>query len=147
MLDVAYADIEVNGQPLRLGGYHGYFRQPGMYHLTEEEYRREMDFCDDFEDADRYKILLSHIPTVWLDWGYRNEYPADLVLTGHYHGGQMRLPLIGGLYAPYVGLLPEFTEGMFEGEQATCILSTGLGSSLGLPRINNLPEVTVVTLT
>ena len=146
VLDVAYDDIEVNGQPLRIGGYHGYYRQPGMYVMMAEEQQRQLDFCNDFENTQRYKLLLCHIPTAWLDWGYMNDCPVDLVLSGHYHGGQVRLPLIGGLYAPYVGLLPEFTEGMFEGEQATCILSTGLGSSLGLPRINNLPQIVVVEL-
>lgn len=146
VLDVAYADIEVKGQPLRIGGYHGYYRQPGMYQVTAEEHQRQLSFCEDFENTERYKLLLCHIPTAWLDWGYMDKFSVDLVLSGHYHGGQIRLPLIGGLYAPYVGMFPEYTEGMFEGGKATCILSTGLGSSLGLPRINNLPELTVVTL-
>ena len=146
VLDVAYEDIEVKGQPIRLGGYHGYYRQPGMYPVVQEERQRQLAFCDDFENTDRYKILLNHIPTAWLDWGYIDKYPAQLVLSGHYHGGQIRLPGIGGLYAPYIGLFPKYTEGIFQGEKATCIISTGLGSSLGLPRINNLPELTVVTL-
>ena len=147
VLDVAYEDIEVKGQPLRIGGYHGYYRQPGMYQVTAEEHQRQLSFCEDFENTERYKLLLCHIPTAWLDWAYMDKFSVDLVLSGHYHGGQIRLPLVGGLYAPYVGMFPEYTDGLFEGEQATCILSTGLGSSQGLPRINNLPEVTVVTLT
>lgn len=146
VLDAGYTDMEVNGQPIRLGGYHAYYRQPGMYLVTEEEHRRQLVFCDDFENTDRYKILMNHIPTAWLDWGYMDEYPVDLVLSGHYHGGQIRLPGIGGVYAPYVGLLPKYTQGMFEGAQATCILSTGLGSGMPIPRINNLPELTVVDL-
>ena len=146
VLDAACVDIEVKGQPIRLGGYYGYYRQPGMYLVTEEEHRRQLVFCDDFENTDRYKILMNHIPTAWLDWGYMDEYPVDLVLSGHYHGGQIRLPGIGGVYAPYVGLLPKYTQGMFEGAQATCILSTGLGSGMPIPRINNLPELTVVDL-
>ena len=146
VLDVAYADIEVKGQSIRLGGYHGYYRQPGMYQLTEEERRLEMDFFDNFENTERYKVLLSHIPTAWLDWGYMNWCAADLVLTGHYHGGQIRLPLVGGLYAPYIGLFPEYTRGIFAGEEATCILSTGLGPGTRLPRINNLPEIVVADL-
>lgn len=146
VLDVEYLDITVKGQALRLGGYMGYYRQPGMFQVSEEQRALELAFADDFENTDLYKILLNHIPTAWLDWGYIDKYPVDLVLTGHYHGGQIRLPLVGGLYAPYIGLFPKYTEGMFTGEQSTCILSAGLGSSPGIPRINNPPQIVVVDL-
>lgn len=146
VLDVEYLDVTVKGQELRIGGYHGYWRQPHMFRISDEQKQKELAFAQDFEDTDRFKLLLCHIPTTWLDWGYIDKFPVDLVLSGHYHGGQIRLPLIGGLYAPYVGAFPEYTEGLFEGTEATCILSTGLGSSPGIPRINNLPEIVVVDL-
>lgn len=146
VLNFEYTDIEIKGQTLRIGGYYGYYRTPHMRTDNLEEQEEEIEFADAFEDTDSIKILLSHIPTSWLDWEYRDEYPIDLVFSGHYHGGQIRLPLIGGLYAPYVGLFPEYTKGIFEGEYATCVLSSGLGSGPFVPRINNLPEVTVVDL-
>ena len=146
VLDTEYLDITVNGQELRLGGYHGYWKQPSMFEVTQEQWHREFDFTLEFEDTERFKILLNHIPTTWLDWGYIDDFPVDLVLTGHYHGGQIRLPFIGGLYAPYVGLFPAYTEGIYEGEKATCILSAGLGASPGIPRINNLPQIVVIDL-
>ena len=146
VLDVEYLDVEINGQAIRLGGYHGYYRQPGMLCSAKEQYDAEIAFANSFEATDRYKILLCHIPTTWLDWGYIDKYPVDLVLTGHYHGGQVRLPFVDGLIAPYVGWFPEYTEGVYYGEKATCILSTGLGSSPGIPRINNLPQMVVIDL-
>lgn len=146
VLDTGYTDITVKGQELRIGGYHGYYRYWGMHTTDREEWAQQEAFAESFENTVLFKLLLCHIPTGWLDWGRYHDFPVDLVLTGHFHGGQIRLPLIGGLYAPYVGLFPEYTEGMFEGEAATVVLSTGLGSSPGIPRINNPPQVVVVDL-
>ena len=146
VLNVAYRDLTVKGQQLRIGGYYGYYRQPGMFPLTAEQKAAEMSFADNFENTQRYKILLSHIPTAWIDWAYIEEYPVDLVLCGHYHGGQVRLPFVGGLYAPYIGLFPEYTEGMYVGNKATAILSSGVGSNPGVPRINNPAQLVVVDL-
>lgn len=125
VVDCGYLDMNINGQPIRVGGYHGYYRQPGMYPVTPEQRQSELDFADSFEDTDRFKLLLCHIPTAWLDWGYIDICPVDLVLTGHYHGGQIRLPILGGLYAPYIGWFPEYTEGLFAGQAAVCVLSRG----------------------
>lgn len=146
VLDIEYLDLEVNGQKIRLGGYYNYYRQPHMLNGVAEEVRAERIFADDFENTDRYKIFLNHIPTTWLDWEYIDKHPAGLVLSGHYHGGQVRIPFVGGLIAPYVGWFPPYTEGMYVGEKATCILSTGLGARPGIPRFNNPPQVVVVDL-
>lgn len=146
VLDAEYLDLEVGGTPVRIGGYMGHYRTP---HLNTEDpvlmswYNR---FFNDFEDTDRFKLLLNHIPTNWVDWDYIDKYPVDLVLSGHYHGGLIRIPFLEqGLIAPYVGLFPPCTKGMFTGSQATCILTTGLAGSR-LPRFFNPPEIAVVDI-
>lgn len=147
VLNNEYTDVEINGQALRIGGYMGYYRQPGMLTKDESQKKLELAFADDFENTDRYKILLNHIPTAWLDWDYINKYPVDVVFSGHYHGGVIRIPIIDrGVYAPYVGLFPPYTKGVFAGSTATCVLSAGLGSEHAIPRLNNPPQIVVVDL-
>ena len=146
VLDCTYADITLRGQDLRLGGYCGYYRTPHMTTDDPAVMEAENRFFEEFEDTHRLKLLLSHIPTSWVDWGFLDRLPVDLVFSGHYHGGQIRLPVIGGLYAPYVGFFPPNTRGVFTGERGRCILTAGLGAEPGLPRIGNLPEIVVADL-
>ena len=146
VLEAEYVDTEINGTPLRIGGYAGYYRTPQMD--TSDSARQEkLRFFDDFEDTDRFKLLINHVPTNWLDWGYRDKAPVDLVLSGHYHGGVVRIPILDrGVYAPYVGWFPPYTKGLFEGEKATCVLTTGLAGAKGMPRFFNPPEIVTVEL-
>ena len=143
-----FQDITVNGNPIRLGGYMGYYPYPHMMTKDPELIQKEKDFFGAFKRTEDFKLLLNHIPTGWLDWHYINKDSVDLVLSGHYHGGVIRIPFLEqGLFAPYVGKFPPYTKGMFVGEKATCVLSTGLAGSYGLPRFFNPPELCVVDLT
>lgn len=146
LLEAEYVDVEVKGVALRLGGYAGYYRAPTMTTADPEQQKQEIQFAKDFEDTGRYKILLNHIPTVWLDWDYREEYNVDLVFCGHYHGGQIRLPWIGGLYAPNIGWFPQYTMGLYNDGGAAVVLSAGLGSNRRVPRINNPGEIVCLDL-
>lgn len=94
--------------------------------------------------AQGYSILLMHRPERFDDAAAAG---FDLTLSGHVHGGQIRLPFIGGLYAPGQGFLPEYTAGLYDHESgAQMIVNRGLGSS-GFPqRIFNRPEVTVIDI-
>ena len=141
-----YTDIEINGNSLRIGGYMGYYSAVHMTAKTEEEQKKEQKFQREFEDTERYKILLNHIPTSWVDWGYLDDYPVDLVFSGHYHGGQIVLLFVGPLYAPYIGFFPENVKGIYQGTQTVCVLSSGLGTEYFVPRVNNPPEIVVVDL-
>lgn len=145
IVDGNYVETELGGTQVRIGGYEGYYRTPHMDTDDEEKLEADRRFFSDFEDTESFKLLLNHIPTNWLDWDYRDRFPVDLVLSGHYHGGIVRIPFTErGLYAPYVGFFPRYTRGCFEGEEATCVLSAGLAGANGFPRIFNPPEIVTV---
>ena len=103
----------------------------------------ETDAIDNISDFDGYTILLSHHPEAFDDYvagGY------DLVLCGHAHGGQFRLPFVGGLYTPGQGLFPKYDSGLYSKGNTDMIVSRGIGNS-GFPlRFNNPPEVILVIL-
>ena len=90
-----------------------------------------------------FRILLSHRPEFMELY---SRYEMDLVLTGHAHGGQVRLPLLGGLYAPGQGIFPEYDAGLFEKGDTQMIVSRGIGNSIVPLRFNNRPEVILITL-
>ncbi len=94
-------------------------------------------------DPDYYNITLSHRPERFIEYV---ESGTNLVLTGHAHGGQFRLPFIGGLIAPNQGFFPKYTSGIHHDEQTDMIVSRGLGNSIIPVRINNMPELVVITL-
>jgi predicted MPP superfamily phosphohydrolase len=92
-----------------------------------------------------YRILISHRPG-YTDW-YR-KIPVDLILCGHAHGGQFRIPFTHqGIIAPQQGLFPKYTEGKHDLNGRTLIISRGLASGdPHIPRLYNNPEIVIVTL-
>ena len=146
VLNYKYKDIIINDNEIRIGGYYGFYWTPHMITDNIDESEIMNEFSETFEDTNKFKLLLCHIPTTWLDWNRIDDYPINLILCGHYHGGQVRIPFVGGLYAPYVGWFPKYTKGLFIGKEANCILSTGLGSDGIIPRINNPPEIVIIDL-
>ena len=94
-------------------------------------------------ESDVYAVLLSHRPELfdlYVDTG------VDLVFSGHAHGGQFRLPFVGGLVAPNQGFFPKYDAGQFVEKNTTMIVSRGVGNSIIPLRINNPPELVVVEL-
>ncbi len=90
-----------------------------------------------------FRILLSHHPEYINDYA---ESGVNLVLSGHAHGGQIRLPFIGGLFAPGQGWFPKYTSGLYEVGDTSLVVSRGLGNSHFPLRVFNRPELVVVTL-
>lgn len=93
--------------------------------------------------TDGYDVLLSHRPELFEIYC---ESGAELVLCGHAHGGQVRIPFIGGIVAPNQGLFPEYTAGSYKSGSTEMIVSRGLGNSIIPLRVNNPPELVVITL-
>lgn len=94
-------------------------------------------------EENRYHVLLSHRPELFALYA---QYGIDLVFTGHAHGGQFRLPLIGGLYAPNQGVFPEYDSGLYTESDTNMLVSRGIGNSLFPLRFHNRPEVVLVEL-
>ncbi|SOC42859.1 metallophosphoesterase [Salinicoccus kekensis] len=93
--------------------------------------------------SDYFTILMSHRPELFLTYV---KYDIDLVLSGHAHGGQIRLPFVGGLYSPHQGILPKYAEGMHKMYGTALSVSRGLGNSRFPFRVFNHPEIVVLTL-
>lgn len=142
LLELDYADTEINGQKIRIGGMYEYAFPTG----GGEDYEAIKTFLTEFEGTEDCKIMMAHRPDsfVFLD---DNPWDIDLVVSGHLHGGQVILPLLGGLWAPDQGFFPEYDYGKFDLNGTDIIITTGLGSSdEKLPRFNNPPEIAVIDL-
>ncbi|MBQ8393104.1 MAG: metallophosphoesterase [Clostridia bacterium] len=98
---------------------------------------------DLISDHEYYTILLSHRPELFELY---SGYNIDLVLSGHAHGGQFRIPFVGGVFAPSQGLFPKYDAGLFYEKGTNMIISRGIGNSAFPLRINNRPEIVVVEL-
>lgn len=94
-------------------------------------------------DEERFMLLLSHRPELF---GLYAEYGIDLAFTGHVHGGQFRLPFVGGLYGPDQGFLPEYDAGLYTSGTTSMVVSRGIGNSVFPIRFNNRPEIVLVEL-
>ncbi len=99
--------------------------------------------CEMRGDEGDLSILLAHRPT---DFPQYAACGFDLVFSGHLHGGQFRLPFLGGLYAPSYGFFPEYDGGLYEREDSVLIVSRGVGNSSFPIRFNNPREIVLVEL-
>lgn len=132
--------LDYHGAALNLVGVRDVNAYPGG--RTEAIQAMAQTAKDLFEDG-TYHVLLSHRPSL-LD-AY-SASGADLVFSGHAHGGQVRLPVIGAVFAPDQGLLPQVTAGVHTAGQAQVVVSRGLGNGTPFPRLWNGPELVAVTL-
>lgn len=146
VLDAEYEDILIKGQQVRLGGVCGYCvpEESASEYMADEQ-----RFLKAFQNTKQLKILMCHMPVAWIDYGSLDSWGIDCVFSGHAHGGQIRLPFVGGMYAPDQGWFIGREAGLYHSQDGnrTMVLSRGLGNSTFIPRFNNRPEVVVVDMT
>lgn len=113
------------------------------YLFVDEKTVTDSAVSDLMNGTEGYTVLLSHRPEIF-DVYVKNN--VDLVLTGHAHGGQFRLPFFGGLVAPGQGLFPKYDSGLYTMNGTNMIVSRGIGNSIIPFRVNNRPEIVMVEL-
>jgi len=141
VLDNKTEVLEINDAKINLIGINDPNMSYHPYALDNEKIKNEL--TDTNFDKNNYSILLSHRPELFDTYV---DSKLDLVLTGHAHGGQVRIPFIGGLISPNQGFFPKYTGGKFKEDNTNMIVSRGIGNSIIPFRVNNRPELVVVQL-
>ena len=142
VLEDGRIELEQSGETITLLGV----KDPSFqtdYLFGDSETVMQNKLQEIVNEEDTYTILLSHRPELFEVY---TESKVDLVLSGHAHGGQFRLPFVGGLVAPNQGLFPKYDAGLYTEENTNMIVSKGIGNSILPFRFNNRPEVILIEL-
>ncbi len=142
VLRTEVAELERGGDTIHLVGADDPFMLPKHigYGANAE---RMAQALQEVMPAEGYTVLLAHRPELFDTY---IAVGADLILSGHLHGGQIRIPFLGGLFMPSQGFFPAYDGGAYTQGDAQMIVSRGLGNSRFPLRVNNFPELVVVTL-
>ena len=140
VLEDESAELTRDGQSIRLIGLTDIGFHPGTLEEKKDALRMALSAL---LPEDEFSVTLAHRPELM---DVYTECGAPLVLSGHAHGGQIRLPGIGGLIAPGQGLFPKYTEGKYEENGTTLVVSRGIGNSVLPLRVNDRPQIVVVQL-
>lgn len=141
VLEDETVQITKDGQSFTLIGlqdpsFHGVYKPENIEKLADEQLTR-------LHTDDSFSVMLFHRPSyfpVYVSHG------VDLVLSGHMHGGQFRLPFLGGVYTPSHGFFPDYDGGLYTDGNTNMLVSRGLGNSAFPFRFNNRPEIILIQL-
>lgn len=140
-----YVEIERNGEIINLYGMDipldsKTAKYPSNWQLENDYVERNLPQID----SSKFNILLSHNPVYLKQY---SKWGADLVLSGHMHGGIIRIPIIGvGILSAEKSLFPKYDDGKFNKGDTTMIVNRGIGTSSFDLRVFNNPEISVITL-
>lgn len=143
VLDGTQLLVEIHGETIQLAGV----SDPDMpfYGGPQETTQDQLQAISPHLVPDYYSVLLAHRPERIAEY---KEYPFDLVLSGHAHGGQWRIPgLINGIYSPNQGLFPPYAGGLYTFPGLDFVVSRGLArETTQIPRIFNRPELVILDI-
>ena len=143
ILEDARVDIELSGEIITLIGVDDpNFQTDYLFGDDETVMKSKLDELTSEEVG--YTVLLSHRPELF---DIYVESGVDLIFSGHAHGGQFRIPFIGGVVAPNQGVFPKYDAGIFTEGNTNMVVSKGVGNSIIPFRVNNRPEVILIELT
>ena len=140
-------EIERDGEKINLCGL--WFNLRFYQDVTDESAKQyyfniaDMNNIMGEKETDEFTVLLSHNPVyfeTYAQWG------ADLTLSGHIHGGMVRIPFVGGVFSPEKELFPKYDSGKYTLDDSVMIVNRGLGNRVFGLRFFNCPEVTAITL-
>lgn len=146
ILENKYEEVNIKGETIVLAG----IMDPDYYikEQSEKAVRQSLETSDiknkELVLKGLFTILLAHRPEYHKIY---QEYPIDLVLSGHSHGGQARMPFfLNGIYSPGQGFFPEFAGGQYDFQTYQLIVSRGLSFNIRFPRVFNPPEIVVINV-
>lgn len=141
VLEDEYKEIVIHDVPIIIAGVD----DPEWRRYEKADDRQSMDEnFKELADKDQFKILVAHRPEQIETY---KQYSFDLVVSGHAHGGQVRIPfLLNGLMAPNQGWFPKYAGGRYQHDSLTHIVSRGISFNPQLPRIFNPPEIVVIDI-
>lgn len=142
VLEDATSEISLDGDTITLIGVNDPSYQTD-YLFGDSETVMNGKLQEISDDKNGFTVLLSHRPELFEIYADNN---MDLVLSGHAHGGQFRLPFVGGLVAPNQGFFPRYDAGLYTEENTNMVVSRGIGNSILPFRFNNRPEVILIEL-
>ena len=144
-LERNYADIEVNGERLRIGGLYALAYPNTCY--TVEQYLPILEYIYDFCDTDAFTMMLAHRPRSFAHPLVDINWNIDLILSGHTHNGVIALPFGLGAIWCASEFLPKYDRGLFDMNGCSLIIGAGIDGHRGIiPRIFNPPEIVTVDI-
>lgn len=140
VLDNKIVYLEKEGAKIMLAG----LCDPDFTDADKIEQNGVLDkWLGEIVNDDSFTVLLSHRPEAFDIYA---AHDIDVVFCGHAHGGQFRLPFIGGLYAPNQGFFPKYDAGVYNKGNTSMVVSRGIGNSVIPIRVNNRPELVIAEL-